>query len=81
LGELTIYLSVRPKLASFFRSVTIFIIYAHFLQVDRSIPKQLEDAFSAADKRSSGKAAFGSFGYSKATSANAASRAFIPAAA
>jgi hypothetical protein len=44
----------------------------------RYIPKPLEDAFFAGDKRALGKAAFGSFGYSKATSVNAASRAFNP---
>jgi len=45
-----------------------------------SIPKQLENAFFAGDKSALGKAGFGSFGYSKATSANAASRAFSPVA-
>jgi hypothetical protein len=38
----------------------------------------LEDAFFAGDKSVWGKAAFGSFGYSEATSANAAARALAP---
>jgi len=44
------------------------------------IPKQLEDAFFAGDKSVLDKAAVGSFGYSKSTKANAASRAFSPVA-
>jgi hypothetical protein len=38
------YLSVRPKLGAFFRFLTIFIIAAHFFQLDRSIPKIIEDS-------------------------------------